>query len=249
MPELPEVQTVLNGVAKELEGKEIRGLDCFYPGTVVRDPELPEDPFPLKFRGHERRGKYMILHLSGGVSVIIHLRMTGKLVTERAMESESVHERACFMLSGHEKLHFIDIRTFGKITLCRSENLSKFMPGLGIEPLSDEFDGACLKNMLKGRKTPIKNILMDQSKIAGLGNIYACEILYRAGLDPETPSGMLSLPKLKKLALETKAPVSASTASSRPGLAATRTTPSTVEFVSRAAPIGPSLQRNSGIRP
>ncbi|MBW6514550.1 MAG: bifunctional DNA-formamidopyrimidine glycosylase/DNA-(apurinic or apyrimidinic site) lyase [Candidatus Syntrophosphaera sp.] len=205
MPELPEVQTVLDGVAKTLEGKEIRGLDCFYPGTVVRDPELPEDPFPLKFRGHERRGKYMILHLSGGVSVIIHLRMTGKLVTDKAMQSESVHERACFMLSGHEKLHFIDIRTFGKITLCRSENLSKFMPGLGIEPLSAEFDGAHLQNMLKGRKTPIKNILMDQSKIAGLGNIYACEILYRAKINPESPAGSLSLPKLKKLALETKA--------------------------------------------
>lgn len=204
MPELPEVQTVLNGVVKELKGKEIRGLDCFYPGTVIRDPELPEDVFPAKLLSHQRRGKYMILNLEGGISVIIHLRMTGKLVTDKAMPEQSTHERACFLLSGREKLHFIDIRTFGKIVLCKTENLSKFMPMLGIEPLSKEFDGNYLQDILKGRKAPIKSALLDQKLIAGLGNIYACEILYRAKIHPETPSGSLSLAKLKKLAEETK---------------------------------------------
>jgi formamidopyrimidine-DNA glycosylase len=205
MPELPEVQTVLRGVVKELEGKEIRGLDCFYPGTVVYDPRLPEKPFPARLEGHERRGKYMILHLSGGVSVIIHLRMTGKLVTERAMQGDSPHERACFLLSGREKLHFIDIRTFGKIILCRTENVAEYLPKLGVEPLSDEFGAAKLLQILKGRKTPVKNALLDQSLIAGLGNIYACEILYRAGIHPEKPAGDISPAKLKKLAAETKA--------------------------------------------
>ncbi len=204
MPELPEVETVLNGVAKELKGKEIRGLDCFYPGTVVRDPELPDQIFPAKFLTHRRRGKYMILELEGGISVIVHLRMTGKLVTDRAMTGESAHERACFLLSGREKLHFIDIRTFGKIVLCRTENLGKFMPALGLEPLSEEFDGLYLREILRGRKTPIKNALLDQKLIAGLGNIYACEILYRAKIDPRAPSGQLTLPKLRKLAAETK---------------------------------------------
>lgn len=204
MPELPEVQTVLDGVAKELKGKEILGLDCFYPGTVVKDPELPEKVFPARFLSHHRRGKYMILDLEGGISVIIHLRMTGKLVTDKAMSGTSVHERACFLLSGMGKLHFIDIRTFGKIVLCKTGNLGKFMPELGIEPLSDEFDGAHLQKILKGRKTPVKNALLDQRLIAGLGNIYACEILYRAKIDPATPAGRLSLPRLKKLAAETK---------------------------------------------
>ncbi|HOY84465.1 MAG TPA: bifunctional DNA-formamidopyrimidine glycosylase/DNA-(apurinic or apyrimidinic site) lyase [Candidatus Syntrophosphaera sp.] len=205
MPELPEVQTVLDGVANELKGKEIRGLDCFYPGTVVRDPELPGQVFPAKFLSHRRRGKYMILELEGGISVIIHLRMTGKLVTDEAMTGTSTHERACFLLSGLEKLHFIDIRTFGKIVLCKTDNLGKFMPELGVEPLSAEFGGAYLGKVLKGRKTPIKNALLDQRLIAGLGNIYACEILFRAKLDPRTPAGQLSLPKLRKLAAETKA--------------------------------------------
>ncbi len=204
MPELPEVQTVLDGVVKELKGKDIQGLDCFYPGTVVYDPELPEKVFPAKFLSHERRGKYMILHLAGGISVIIHLRMTGKLVSDKAMKEQSTHERACFLLSGREKLHFIDIRTFGKIVLCRTENLSRFIPKLGIEPLSSEFDGNYLLDILKGRKVPIKNALLDQKLIAGLGNIYACEILYRSKIHPETPAGKLSLTKLKKLAAETK---------------------------------------------
>lgn len=205
MPELPEVETVLRGVVNELRGKQIRGLDCFYPGTVVKDPELPEKVFPAKFISHARRGKYMILHLERGVSVIIHLRMTGKLVTDKALADGSPHERACFLLSGLEKLHFIDIRTFGKIVLCKTANLAKFMPELGIEPLSAECDGAHLRELLKGRKTPVKNALLDQRLIAGLGNIYACEILYRAGIDPATPAGQLSLPKLTKLAAETKA--------------------------------------------
>jgi len=204
MPELPEVQTVLNGVAKELKGKEIRGLDCFYPGTVVKDPELPEKVFPARFLSHQRRGKYMILHLERDISVIIHLRMTGKLVAGKAMSGESVHERACFLLSGSEKLHFIDIRTFGKIVLCRTENLVKFMPDLGAEPLSEEFGAEYLKRVLKGRKTSIKNALLDQKLIAGLGNIYACEILYRAKIHPETPAGKLTPAKLKRIASETK---------------------------------------------
>ncbi len=205
MPELPEVQTVLDGVARELEGREIRGLDCFYPGTVVKDPELPEKVFPAKFLSQQRRGKYMILHLERGISVIIHLRMTGKLLTDKAMAGESVHERACFLLSGREKLHFIDIRTFGKIVLCKTANLGRFMPELGIEPLSDEFDGAWLRERLKGRKTPIKNALLDQKLIAGLGNIYACEILHRAKVHPATPAGNLTPPRLKRIATETRA--------------------------------------------
>jgi len=205
MPELPEVQTVLDGVTEYLKDKEIRGLDCFYPGTVVKDPELAKNPFPARLNGHERRGKYMILHLSGETSLIIHLRMTGKLVQGEAMPGKSPHERACFLLSGGKKLHFIDIRTFGKIVLCKTANLGKFMPDLGIEPLSAGFTGANLARLFARRKTPVKNILMDQSKIAGLGNIYATEILYRSGIHPETPAGEISLPRLSKLAAETKA--------------------------------------------
>ena len=205
MPELPEVQTVLEGLRKEIRGKEIQGLACYYPGTLIYDPELPENYLPAKVQATERRGKYILLHLSTAASLIIHLRMTGKLVSEKQLPASCAHERACIMLSGGHRLHFVDIRTFGKIILCRTDNISSFMPILGIEPLSADFGPAWLKENLKGRKTPIKNLLMDQSRIAGLGNIYANEILYRSHIDPATPSLLLKPAQLKRLAEQTRA--------------------------------------------
>lgn len=204
MPELPEVQIVLSGLVKTLKGKQIQGLDCHYPGTVILDPENAEDPFPARLSDHERRGKYMILHLSSGHSLIIHLRMTGKLVHSRQLGEKSKHERACFLLSGGAKLHFIDIRTFGKIILCRSENVRRYLPLLGVEPLTAELNGKYLRQKLKARNAPIKNSLLDQSVVAGLGNIYVCEILYRSGIRPDTPSRSLSLAQLNRIAKHAK---------------------------------------------
>ncbi len=204
MPELPEVQTVLDGLARELEGARITGLECMYPGTVIRDPELRGKPFPATVESFERRGKYMLLRLSGGHTLIIHLRMTGKLVSSAAPGS-ACHERACILLDQGRKLHFIDIRTFGKITLCLSANVDRFMPRLGLEPLEPEFSATRLKELFARRKTPIKNALMDQSLIAGLGNIYANEILYRSGIRPEKPASALTLAQLRRLAEQTRA--------------------------------------------
>jgi len=204
MPELPEVQTIIDGVTTELMGKEIRSLDCFHPGTVIRDPELPEEVFPAEFISSRRRGKYIILNFSGDLSVIVHLRMTGKLVADSSQEGPVNHERACFMLSGSSKLRFIDIRTFGKIILCKTKNLGKFMPDLGMEPLADEFDARYLEKILKNRKAPIKTLMLDQKLIAGLGNIYVNEILYRSKLNPTVPGDEIPLSKLKILAKETK---------------------------------------------
>jgi formamidopyrimidine-DNA glycosylase len=204
MPELPEVQTVLNGVVEYLKSRKIMGLECFYPGTVRIDPRVGKKPFPASVTGHSRRGKYMLLHLSGGNSLIIHLRMTGKLVRGKDKDASSIHERACFMLARGERLHFIDPRTFGKIVLCRTDDIQEFLPHLGFEPLEDEFTSNALANALARRKMPVKNAIMDQRIIAGLGNIYACEILYRAGIDPDTPAGSLSKASLQKLVLHTK---------------------------------------------
>ncbi len=208
MPELPEVQTVLREVVKELQDARIMGLECLYPGTVIVDPELRGTAWPATLTGYERRGKYMLLHLSRGNSLIVHLRMTGKLVSTRIKDEASCHERACILLEGGHKLRFVDIRTFGKITLCRTENIPRFMPNLGVEPLGGDFTPAYLKQLFGKRKTPIKNALMDQTLIAGLGNIYANEILYRSRIAPQTPAGSLSLPKLKRLEEQTRAVLS-----------------------------------------
>ncbi len=204
MPELPEVQTVLNGVVEYLKPRRIQGLECFYPGTVRIDPRVGKKPFPASLEGHARRGKYMLLHLSGGNSLIVHLRMTGKLVRGNDKDAASTHERACFMLARGERLHFIDPRTFGKIILCRTSDLNEFLPHLGFEPLQQDFTPGALGKALARRKMPVKSAIMDQRIIAGLGNIYACEILYRAGIDPDKPAGSLSPSELRKLVRHTK---------------------------------------------
>ena len=192
MPELPEVQTVLDGLVSVLVDRDISSVESFYPGTLIQDPLLEHDPFPATLIGAIRRGKYMILELSGGVSLIIHLRMTGKLVYEANPDEPHKHERARIRLSGGDAIRFIDPRTFGKITLLKSENLSSFMPSLGPEPMSDEFDAAYLYHKIHNRSAPIKNLLLDQGLIAGLGNIYVCELLFRSGIRPDTPGSKIS---------------------------------------------------------
>jgi len=202
MPELPEVQTVLNGLATVLQNKQISSLECFYPGTVILDCELGGDAFPARATEFIRRGKYMLIHLDSGASFIIHLRMTGKLVFAAGATELQIHERARINLVCGELLHFIDIRTFGKIILCKTSNLSKFMPELGLEPMEKAFTATALAAKLKGKSAPIKNVLLDQRIIAGLGNIYVCEILYRAGINPIISAGKLSTTAIRKIVKE-----------------------------------------------
>ncbi|MDD4309223.1 MAG: bifunctional DNA-formamidopyrimidine glycosylase/DNA-(apurinic or apyrimidinic site) lyase [Candidatus Cloacimonetes bacterium] len=192
MPELPEVQTVLDGFISSVANKAIVALECYYPGTVIVDEDLPSEPFPAVVISSYRRGKYMVINLSGGSSLIIHLRMTGKLVA--ACDSTDIlpHERARICLQGGEVIHFIDIRTFGKIIHCVSQNVPSYLPKLGFEPLEQDFTPVKLHKLLAGKKAPIKSVLLDQNIIAGLGNIYVCEILYRAGIAPTAIAGSLS---------------------------------------------------------
>ena len=204
MPELPEVQTILNGLEKELKGKIIEGLDSYHNRTLLRDKELSTPPFPAIIIDLERRGKFILIHLENENTIIIHLGMTGKLVLNRASTEISKYERACFIINKKDKLHFIDIRTFGKIIICPNKNVSQYLPELGVEPLSKDFNLSYLRKALKTRKAPIKNILMDQKIIAGLGNIYANEILYRAKINPETPASSLSSQQLSRLINTTK---------------------------------------------
>ncbi len=192
MPELPEVQTVLDGVIRVLSGRLLFALESFYPGTVIHDSTLDNDPFPAAFESAQRRGKYMILYFSGGISLIVHLRMTGKLVFEPHPGEVHRHERARLELDDGSILRFIDPRTFGKITLLRTANLQSFLPKLGPEPLTGDFDAEYLYQKTRGRSAPIKNLLLDQRIVAGLGNIYVCEVLYRAGLRPKKASGKIT---------------------------------------------------------
>lgn len=198
MPELPEVHTVLEGLLSRLNGRQITALHSYYPGTVIYDPALDYEPFPARVRSGIRRGKYMILTLENDAILIIHLRMTGKLIYEAEPNEVHKHERARFELDDGAAIRFFDLRTFGKIILLKSENVGNYLPDLGVEPLSPDYSPQYLLQKLKGRKAPIKNLLLDQSIVAGLGNIYVCELLYRAQISPER-AGESITPKQAKL--------------------------------------------------
>ncbi|MGI6198908.1 MAG: DNA-formamidopyrimidine glycosylase [Candidatus Cloacimonadaceae bacterium] len=204
MPELPEVQTVLGGVIQKLGSKQITGLECYYPGTVINRLSPQDQPFPAKLRQGYRRGKYMILELTSGFALIIHLRMTGKLVWDKDDGEPKAHERAAILVSGGNRLRFIDIRTFGKITLLPGNQVHEALPNLGAEPLQQGFGAAYLSARLAKSKRPIKTALLDQSIVAGLGNIYVCEILYEAGVNPFKLCNQLNEEDFAKIAAATK---------------------------------------------
>lgn len=204
MPELPEVQTVLDGLEAAVKDRIIADLQGYYPGTVRLSPGVPEGCFPRAFASFERRGKYMIIRLEGDLALIVHLRMTGKLVWDPSPGEILPHERARISLDAGQAVHFIDIRTFGKIILCTEEEIRGYLPDLGPEPLGDGFDKAYLAEAVSKRKAPIKNALLDQQLVAGLGNIYVLEILYRAGIDPRREACGLSKVQLGKIVKHTK---------------------------------------------
>ncbi|MDZ4122348.1 MAG: DNA-formamidopyrimidine glycosylase family protein, partial [Candidatus Cloacimonadaceae bacterium] len=164
MPELPEVQTVINGLVNAVSGSKIISVECNYPGTVIIHSDVDKDALPARIKSFERRGKYILIHLENEHSLVVHLRMTGKLVFQSESNKEiHKHQRACFLLDHDQKLVFIDPRTFGKIILCRTDTLKNpslsSVAKLGPEPLEQTFDFEYLKHKLSGRSLPIKNLL------------------------------------------------------------------------------------------
>lgn len=201
MPELPEVQTVINGLNQKVLSKKIKEIIELRPGTVIWQN-------PVTNLGNinsvSRRGKYILMQTSKDYKLVIHLRMTGKLIFETDLAKTSDHARAELVFSDDTKLIFNDVRTFGKIQILKINEEIEAFQKLGLEPLSDEFDARYLKNKLKNRKAPIKNILLDQRVIAGLGNIYVAEILFRSKIDPRVPGNRLNKKQLESIVSETK---------------------------------------------
>lgn len=201
MPELPEVQIIVNGLNQKVLGKEIKEIIELRPGTVIWQN-------PVTSLGNinsiSRRGKCILIQTSNDYKLVIHLRMTGKLIFETDLAKTSDHARAELILNDNTKLIFDDVRTFGKIQILKKNEEIEAFQKLGLEPLSDEFDAGYLKNKLKNRKAPIKNILLDQRVIAGLGNIYVAEILFRSKIDPRVPGNRLNKKQLESIIKQTK---------------------------------------------
>ncbi len=201
MPELPEVQTVINGLREKVSGKNIKLIKELRKGTVIWHTEADTIGRITKI---DRRGKYIIIHTDMDYKIVIHLRMTGKLIFETDYKLTAKHTRAEIKFSDQTKLIFNDVRTFGKIEIFLKDQPVKGIENLGVEPLSEEFNFSYLKEKIKNRKAPIKNILLDQSVVAGLGNIYVCEILFRTGISPTREGRKLTGRQIKSIVAETK---------------------------------------------
>jgi formamidopyrimidine-DNA glycosylase (fpg) len=196
MPELPEVETIVRQLRPQIEGKTISALRLFWPRSVEGVPK----EFRHRVRGMAvaavaRRGKYIGVEGADGTFFTVHLRMTGKLVMELGA-ADRRHLRLQFTFTDGTKLYFVDARKFGRLHLwpCRGESC----PGLGPEPLRAETVRRVLKHLKT--KRPVKSALLDQTILAGIGNIYADEALFLAGTHPLTPAASLSDGQQRRLA-------------------------------------------------
>jgi len=207
MPELPEVETVCRQLEPEIEGRRIERLEVYDPRWCrpAAPAELEKAVSGRTIEGLGRRGKYLLLALDGGRTLVMHLRMTGNLVLvegedkldpsagmrlyEGERSTSERHLRARFALDDGRELWFTDPRRFGEALLLDDEGLDDhFAPRLGVEPLSAEFTPRLLGEIAAGRRAPLKSFLLDQKGIAGIGNIYADEALFRARLHPLSPA-------------------------------------------------------------
>jgi formamidopyrimidine-DNA glycosylase len=198
LPELPEVETIRRQLAPVVEGRVLERLE-------ILDPRWCEPLAPDELRdaveGREverlgRRGKYLVWELAGDVFLLCHLRMTGTFLLEA-----NPYRRVLFDL-GDTQLHYCDPRRFGtgELALGPAARDAFFATRLGIEPLGGELTGERLRAMAKGRRAPVKSFLLDQRRIAGVGNIYADEALFRAKIHPLRPAGALKPRQYEALA-------------------------------------------------
>src|SRR5262245_60615778 len=228
MPELPEVETVRSGLEPVLRGRRFVRVEQRRPD--LRFP-LP-DRFAERLTGRRvlrlgRRAKYILVHLDRDEVLAMHLGMTGRLIVsngggERDLTlgqyvyehgKDAKHDHLIFTMSGGAVVTYNDARRFGYMTLIPERELANdaFFAGLGVEPLSEALTGPYLAGRALGRKTVLKAFLMDQRIVAGLGNIYVCEALFRAGLNPWKAASRLATrtgtptPAAERLAAEIKA--------------------------------------------
>jgi formamidopyrimidine-DNA glycosylase len=212
MPELPEVEIVRRGLVPAMEGASFASV------TLNRqDLRFPFDKgFAKRLEGEQvialtRRAKYIIAETGTGLGLAIHLGMTGRFTVLRNgngkgsspgafyydYDANPRHDHVIFSMSSGDTIRYNDVRRFGYMTLFQLHSINEhpLFQGLGVEPLSELFSPAYLIHRAKGKKQPLKGFLLDQRVVAGLGNIYVCEALFRAGLPPDAETGLLAVGK------------------------------------------------------
>jgi formamidopyrimidine-DNA glycosylase len=209
MPELPEVETVMRGLQTRLLGRvlvhaRVNRADmrwAFPAGLAARLTGA-------RVEGFRRRAKYILMRLDGGSSVLIHLGMSGRMVLGPAgLNATPLHEHMTLETDDGWRVGFVDPRRFGSVDLVATdaEDEHRLLKGLGPEPLGDDFSAASLSASVKGRRTSLKAALLDQRVVAGLGNIYVCEALFRSRLSPKRIAFTISGARAVRLAAEIKA--------------------------------------------
>lgn len=200
MPELPEVETTRRGLAPHLTGRRVlaatlRRADLRWPIAREIETLMPG----RRIEAVRRRAKYLLLDTDAG-SALLHLGMSGSLRVLPAATALRAHDHVDLLLEDERVLRFNDPRRFGCLLWQPPGAIHPLLAGLGPEPLSDAFDGDRLFALSRGRSAPVKNFLMDQSVVVGVGNIYAAEALFAAGISPLRPAGRVSRERYVRLA-------------------------------------------------
>lgn len=200
MPELPEVETVVRDLRKHgLVNAVIRGADVRWPRTVagLAPAAFAKALAGQRITGVSRRAKYIVLALGSGQRLLVHLRMTGKLRFAAEGERPGPHDHVVLAFEDGRRLVFNDTRKFGRFRLLAPQEDP--LRALGPEPLEDAFTPALLRERLRGRKRQIKPLLLDQTLVAGLGNIYVDEALWQANIHPERRADTLTPAETRRL--------------------------------------------------
>jgi formamidopyrimidine-DNA glycosylase len=199
MPELPEVETISRDLRKELVGRTIEGVTVAWEGCVDRPSAAAfcDRVAGCRIEGVGRRGKFLVLTLSSGWALLVHLRMTGSLLVKEGGAPWQAHERLSFQLDDGKELRFVTVRKFARLYLV--EDPDEVLGDLGPEPLHEGFSLSSFRALMKNRRRTIKPLLLDQRFIAGLGNIYVDEALFRARIHPQRAAHTLTSDELDRL--------------------------------------------------
>jgi formamidopyrimidine-DNA glycosylase len=206
MPELPEVETTVRGLSRYLLGQRLTRVDPRREGLRRPFPQgLVQTMTGATVTGLGRRAKYGLIHTDRGLTLVFHLGMSGRWRIEP--EELGKHDHLVLETDAGHRLALCDPRRFGSVDLVASDRIDEWpaFAALGPEPLGDTLTAAHLKAALTGRSAAIKLMLLDQRIVAGLGNIYVCEALFRARIDPRKAAGAVSKPALERLVPQIKA--------------------------------------------
>lgn len=199
MPELPEVENAVRDLKPRLVGRRVEAVRVLWPRIIHQLlPEAFVDRLTGRQISHvDRRGKFLLLFLEDGQVLLLHLRMTGRLWLVERDEEIDKHTHVVFDLENGQQLRYQDMRKFGRFYLV--DEVDEVVGKLGPEPLSETFTPFDLLEAVQGRRAAIKSLLLDQRVLAGVGNIYADEALFRSGIDPRRPGNSLTLADCSRL--------------------------------------------------